>query len=126
MSWNLDEKREIFKEYEIGMVVNFWSKMDSDMSACEPIYVYCPTPHSADMLSDDKFILANYVSEWLKSGDKNVLILCEAGKTRSVFFTVLLVREFLSKTLKDSLLYVESKLKKHSLKNFMLDYIENA
>lgn len=126
MSWSLDEKRDIFKNYRIGMVINFWSKMDSDMSACEPTYIYCPTPSSIDMLLEDKLLLAEYVAKWLENGKENVLILCEAGKTRSVFFTILLVSRFLHMTLKDSLNYVASKIKTHSLKKFMLSYIEGA
>ena len=121
MSWSLPEKVKFFEMHKIGMVVNFWSKLDADMSEAGVIYVYDPTPHSERMLDFDKKVLANYVVNWLKLTPGNaVLILCEAGKTRSVYFSILVLSTYLGIPLLSAYNIVNSKIK-HSLKGFMLE-----
>jgi len=123
MSWSLPEKVKFFQIHNIGMVVNFWSKLDADMSEAGVIYVYAPTPHSEDMLDEDKFILADYVANYIHSSShKAVLILCEAGKTRSVFFTILVLSRAVNIPKLAAYRIVDSKVK-HSLKGFMLEYL---
>lgn len=132
MTWSLEEKRAFFKQHNIGMVVNFWSKLDADMSECGVIYVYAPTPHSKDITSINNVVLAEYVSSWLvcNTGEEergeNVLVLCEAGKTRSVFFCVLLVSAFTGVVMNEALKVVTKVIPGHKLKPHMLEYIKEV
>lgn len=124
MTWSLDEKRTFLAQHNISMVINFWSKLDADMSECPVTYIYVPTPHSKDMLAMNNTILAEFVSKWLvMNPESNVLVLCEAGKTRSVFFCVLLVSLWQDITLVEALKLVTRVIPGHRLKQFMLDYI---
>ncbi|MFK5283463.1 hypothetical protein ACI3PL_28210, partial [Lacticaseibacillus paracasei] len=66
--------------------------------------------------------LAESVSAHLLRHGKQVLVLCEAGRTRSVYFCILLVSHYLAISLPAAKDHVVAALKgKHSLKGFMLD-----
>lgn len=127
MTWSLSEKKQFFEQHNIGMVVNFWSKLDADMGECYDVqYVYVPTPHSKDIMDISNSVLADYVSLWLAMGDRNVLVLCEAGKTRSVFFCVLLLSTFQTTSMTQALKEVEKTIPGHKLKADMLRYIKET
>lgn len=123
MTRSLDEKRAIFEAFNVGMVINFWSKLDSDMSEVPVPYLYIPTPRSQMMLAESNVILARYVAAWLKNTESSVLIMCEAGKTRSVFFCILLMGAYQNISLLKALPMVTKVAKNHALKQFMLDYV---
>lgn len=125
MTWSLEEKQRFFAQHSIGMVINFWSKLDADMSECSIPYLYVPTPHSKDIMSINNILLAQYVSGWLVANeDKNVLVLCEAGRTRSVFFCVLLMSNFMDISPVKALGMVIQAIPGNSLKADMISYIK--
>lgn len=123
LSWALDEKREFFRRHNITVVVNFWSKLDADMSECWGVrYLYIPRPSSRGMLDPDIPVLAQAVLQLVRASGGKVLVLCEAGKTRSVYFSLILMSLHWNIPLREALTRLTIK---HSLKGFMLDRIHN-
>ena len=128
LSWSREDKLALLREYNIRVVVNFWPKLDPDFSGdVLDLYMYAPNSRSLGMLGNGNNVLAAAGSHYLKSKPGSAaLILCEAGKTRSVFFCVLLLCNLLGVQLKEALAIVEQAVPNHSLKQFMLDYIQNG
>ena len=124
MTWQPDVKQKIFEELGISIVVNFWPKIDYDL-AIMPLdfYLYAPAMRSEQMLEDRMEILAMSIAQMLQETNAAALILCEAGVTRSVFFSVLVVSYYMNCSLSEAYNIVEAILPKMKLKQFMLDYI---
>ena len=124
-TWTRKDKIEIVKENNIGIIVNFWPKVDPDFNENEDLdwYLFIPVAKSIDMSSYSVYLASKVIAEYLKMQDKSVLVLCEAGKTRSVYFCVLVLNQ-LGHTLDESLRRVEKEIPFHCLKDWMLDYIE--
>ena len=120
MTWQRDDKIKLLTDLHIKIVVNFWPKIDPDMT--DLWYFHMATNRSIDMLDPKIEFMAYAVAELLKSEDDlAVLVLCEAGKTRSVFFCTLLISEMLSMTKKQASDYVVHKLPGQRMKQFMMD-----
>ena len=128
LTWPLQDKFDLLQTLNIKIVVNFWSKLDPDLSdAPIDLYIYMPKRRSIGMLDKDVEIAAKMVADLIKEKDDYaVLILCEAGKTRSVFFTILVDKYWFSIPLKVAYTYVNNIITKHSLKDFMIKYIEEG
>ena len=96
LSWTRDDKVKLLNDLHIRAVVNFWPKIDPDWGTL-PIdwYWYLPVSRSMNMLSPHILRAACAVADYLKEDNAVALILCEAGKTRSVFFSILVLREVL-------------------------------
>ncbi len=129
LSWSLEDKREFFQRHGITMVVNFWSKLDHDFSECWGVtYHYIPRPDSRGMLEPDIQQLAHFVVNHLATiPGSRVLVLCEAGRTRSVYFCVLLYALQNKVSLREAYRAVDAVLQgRHSLKSFMMEVINRG
>lgn len=124
LTWKYLDKVALLEELNIGLVVNFWPKIDADLT--DVWYFHLPTARSKDMLSEDILFMAQVVSEMLKHTDKAALILCEAGKTRSVYFSTLLMVEYLGITERQALAKISKIVPQHKLKIFMLDKMKGT
>lgn len=91
LTWSLEDKKRLINRYGITMVVNFWSKVDPDMSNLVPAYLHFPVSPSKEIMSERISRLSEYVTDGLASGER-ALVLCEAGVTRSMYFCVLVIR----------------------------------
>ncbi len=122
LTWKYDEKIRLFEEYNIGLVVNFWPKIDPDLS--DMWYLHLPSG-SDDMIDNYTRIMVKTVAKLLEPNDMAALILCEAGKTRSVFFATLVYAELMH--VDTSLAYkkIARLLPTNKLKPFMIDYFHN-
>jgi hypothetical protein len=127
LSWSLADKRRLVKQNNISVVVNLWPKIDPDFSGdLVSWYMYMPVPRSKDMTSFMVRTAATAVARVLKKNkNSSTLVLCEAGKTRSVFFCVLLVSKLLDVSLKEAYERVTQTVPKHMMKKFMVDYVRN-
>jgi hypothetical protein len=94
-TWPREQKKELLERYKIKWVVNFWPKaMDPDLSDVGLHgYLHIPLPDSAMVLEPYVIAMAEHLVTQIRP-DATALILCEAGKTRSVFFAALLLRQF--------------------------------
>lgn len=119
-TWQYPYKKERLEELGIDVIVNFWPKLDCNLE--EWWVLQLSTNRSIDMLNSDIDIMAETVAMLIEDG-KTVLVLCEAGKTRSVFFTVLVVSYLNGIDLTEALEIVEEAVPNHRLKKFMLDHI---
>jgi len=127
LTWPLQDKFDLMNELNIRIVVNFWSKLDPDLSDSPvELYMYMPKRRSIGMLDKDVELAAKMVADMIREKDCAVLILCEAGKTRSVFFTILVVKYWFSIPIRAAYTYVNNIITKHSLKDFMIKYIEEG
>jgi len=112
-------------EWGISAIVNFWPKVDPDLAEI-PLdwYWQLSSPRSEEMLAPRMMYAAGAVADYLDLDGTGVLVLCEAGKTRSVFFCILLYHE-LGHTWEQSQEYVLNKVPGASLKGFMLDWLKD-
>jgi hypothetical protein len=94
-TWPREQKKELLERYKIKWIVNFWPKaMDPDLSDVGLRgYLHIPLPDSALVLEPHVVDLALHLTTQIRP-DSTCLVLCEAGKTRSVFFSALLLRHF--------------------------------
>lgn len=102
LTWKLKEKERFLESHGIGLVVNFWPKIDYDMGELPPIYWYAPVPHADDMVSSRIVRLADCAADLMAKENIGMLSLCEAGKTRSIFFAILVMSNLLGCTLKEA------------------------
>lgn len=124
-TWTKERKLLTFQELGLRSVINFWPKIDPDLADMGLDFSWqLSTPRSEGMLDKHIMFAAKATAEYLKMKGTNTLILCEAGKTRSVFFCVL-VMAWLAKddTYAEVLKRVQGKVPGHSLKGFMLSWI---
>jgi len=124
LTWPRKKKEFMLEEYNIGMIVNFWPKVDADFNETSlDAYLFLPCARSEMMLEPRILQAARYVAEYVKNQDKSVLVLCEAGKTRSVFFCALVLIELMGCDRKAALDEIDQLIPNHSLKDFMIDYL---
>lgn len=128
LSWTLPEKQALFREMGITVVVNFWPKIDSDLSDSGlSWYWHIPVARSANMFALPVLAAADAVAALLvRDPTQRVMILCEAGKTRSVCFCVLVVARLHEISMVDALAQVEAAVPGHSLKSFMIDHFNSV
>lgn len=123
LTWQREKKYRMLEEYGIRTVVNFWPKIDSDMGEAGVNYIHIPAVQSEQMLDSRVLLAADWVSQMIDQ-EGPVLVLCEAGVTRSVYFCILTVSRVLGLTLPKSKSYVTGRLGRSSLKQFMLRALE--
>ena len=118
LTWQREKKYTMLKEHGIRTVVNFWPKVDPDMTEA-PIdnYLLLAAPKSSQMLDRRMELAVPYIVAL--SEESPVLVLCEAGVTRSVYFCVLLVAKIEGISLLKAYNQVQSMLRS-KLKPFML------
>jgi protein-tyrosine phosphatase len=120
LTWQREDKLKLIQELKIGVVVNLWTKQDPDMSDMPCWYWYLPSS-SQDMLAGKMETMAETLTMILEnSGEMSALILCEAGKTRSVYFATLVLMMYENLAGKQALDKINKILGKHSMKDFML------
>lgn len=118
LSWQRDKKYALLREYGIGTVVNFWPKLDPDMGeAPVDTYLHLACPRSEQVLEERVERAVPFVASLAARAP--VLVLCEAGVTRSVYFCVRLVAELEGLSLPAAHARVKGLLRTN-LKGFML------
>lgn len=124
-TWQRDVKARYLRDWGITGVINFWPKTDAELGELElDWYWQLSSPRSEKMLGSHIDFAAAFVAEYIVEKSKRALVLCEAGKTRSVFFCVLVAHYYYQdKGLPEALALVKEKVPGMSLKGFMLDHI---
>jgi hypothetical protein len=123
LSWKRQEKEQFLSQHKIGLVVNFWSKIDNDMSELPVMYWHIPTPHSDDMVSSKIVSLAKVASDLMQKESLALLSLCEAGKTRSVFFAILIASNLLGCSKKEAYEFLQKKNINMKLRPSMIHFL---
>jgi hypothetical protein len=119
LTWQRWKKYEMLTEKGIKTVVNFWPKMDPDLAESPVVnYLQLSAVRSEQMLETRMEGAARWVARLAETAP--VLVLCEAGKTRSVYFCVLLTSLLLEESLEDALEHVRGRVGAVSLKPGML------
>jgi hypothetical protein len=88
LTWPAADKHRMLDELGITVVVNLWLKVDPDLSGR---VIYINWPISGAAVPPDADAMTAFVSGLLSSGHV-VLVHCEAGKNRSVWFCARLLR----------------------------------
>ena len=126
-TWTLEKKRQAFEEHGITAVLNLWPKTDPEMACLNLdwyMQLYCP--RSEETLRPAVLRAAEYAADWVRAGGPGaLLVLCEAGKTRSVFFCILTVAKLNHITFAEAKALVLAAVARSSLKGFMEDWIQN-
>lgn len=94
-TWKRKEKEQLIERHHIGLVVNFWPKIDYDMGELSSMYWHVPVPEADGMVSSRIIQLADAAASLIVRESFAMLSLCEAGKTRSVFFAILVMSKLL-------------------------------
>lgn len=94
-TWKRKEKESLIEKYNIGLVVNFWPKIDYDMGELPCMYWHTPVPEADGMVSGRIIQLADAAANMMEKESIVTLSLCEAGKTRSIFFAILIMSKLL-------------------------------
>ena len=123
-TWSREAKQRCFEEISLTAIVNFWPKLDPEWGDAGLDWIMqISTPRSEGMLLRHVQQAAESVADYLLIKDKSVLVLCEAGKTRSVFFCVLVVSILNNSNYADALAYVKGRIPSMILKGFMIDWM---
>ena len=124
LTWKYDEKVSLLNDLHVGVVVNFWPKVDPDMT--DTWYFHLPSG-SAEMMDPKIEYMACAVADLLRV-DKSIsaLILCEAGKTRSVFFATLVMADLLNIDTIQAYKKISKLLPTNKLKPFMANYLNHV
>lgn len=127
LTWQRDVKTRMFKDHNIRVVLNLWPKLDHDLEDMNLLgYYYVPINRSADINDPHVHIAANAIARILKHEEEAAaLILCEAGKTRSVFVATLIAQKLWSCKRSEAFARIQKLIPNHSLKSFMTDYLCN-
>lgn len=124
LTWPLKDKFALIEEYNIGLAINLWPKLDPDMSNLPCMYWYLPST-SQDMLSDKIGLMAETAATFIMENyPETVLVMCEAGKTRSVFFAGLMLLYLKNLNGSRAIKYINDHIPGHKMKPYMIDYLE--
>ena len=122
LTWQREKKFAVFKDLGIKTVVNLWPKQDPDLAESQVVnYLQLSAVRSEMMLESRMETAARYVAELCQ--EHPTLVLCEAGKTRSVYFCILVVSFLQEVSLREAMDQVVGRIGSVSLKKFMLDRI---
>lgn len=122
LSWERHTKINMFRSIGVRAVVNLWPKLDPDLSDA-PLdwYLHLPCHRSEEALRPAVAKAAEDCASYLTEvPEASLLVLCEAGKTRSAFFCVLVLRKFLSISCQEAYNMVSDAVPSVELKGFML------
>lgn len=116
-TWPREQKLQLIQAYKISWIINFWPKIDPDLADMPVLrgYLFIPLHSSSHVLNDYVARLAAFVAKEIDP-DHTALILCEAGKTRSVFFSALLAMQLLKISGPEALEHVRRIIPSESLK----------
>lgn len=120
LTWPYKQKRALLDRYSITMVVNLWSKIDSDLSPEEHNRIYLNWYCSPSEIPPNAGLLINWLVDALQARYR-ILIHCEAGKGRSVWLTTRVVASYLNISTEAALTKVESVLKHDLTETLLLD-----
>jgi hypothetical protein len=128
LTWTRAEKVQLLQERRVSVVVTLWPKLDPDLAeAGLTWYLYLPVPQSKDVVASSVRIAAEAVARYLiETPDRAALILCEAGRTRSVFFSALVVHYLQGVRLAEAHRRVIEAVPGHALKAGMIEYLTRA
>jgi len=123
LTWLRTDKVELIEGLNIGVIVNMWPKVDAELSEM-PLdwYLQLSTPRSENMTKPHILMAADAVATYMKASPRNVLVLCEAGKTRSSFFCALVLRR-MGLTVDETFATLRERIPAMELKGFMIDYL---
>lgn len=126
LSWTREVKVKYFKEWGVNALVNFWPKIDNDLGEMDlDFYWQLSCPRSEGMLQSRMMFAAEVIADYIRlKPQRTALILCEAGKTRSVFFCILVVAIVQKLSYTDAKDLVLEAVGSTALKGFMLDWIK--
>jgi hypothetical protein len=126
LTWTLDAKRRFFGEMKLRALVNLWPKVDPDLASLD-LEWYCQLfcGRSEDTLRPSVLRMAETTADYLSSSPaSNALVLCEAGKTRSVFFCIMVVKFYNGVSFPEARDIVLGRIPSTALKRFMTDWID--
>lgn len=125
-TWQRPVKAAAFEDWGVRAIVNFWPKVDPDLAEIDlDWYWQLSAPRSEQMLQPRMVNAAESVSDYLcRVEGACALVLCEAGKTRSVFFCILVVAIYEGITYAAAMKQVLGNIPSVSLKGFMLDWFK--
>lgn len=123
LTWPREDKAHLIQNLNIQVVVNFWPKLDSDWGELPVWYWHLPSNRAIGMLDPKMVHVADLLSNFLAAHNASALILCEAGKTRSVFFCTLLIKNLLQISYPDALKQMNAILPGHRMKDFMVEWL---
>lgn len=126
-TWQRPQKIELLRRYNIDIIVNLWPKVDADWWGTEPaIFIQVPAEPSSKVLDWPCRTAAKTVAKMLmwEGMARSALVLCEAGKTRSVFFCAMVYAHFYGATGLRAMEHVQGIVQGASLKPDMKRFLE--
>lgn len=122
LTWPLATKLAVVTDLNIGLIVNFWPKLDPNIESLPCAYWHIPVEENRLMLQPWIVGLAQPALDF--AGDAAILVLCEAGRGRSVFFSALLARYCAGPCGANLLEFIQSRVPGHSLKPELQTYLK--
>jgi hypothetical protein len=126
LTWTLESKRRAFSDVGITAYVNLWPKLDPDLALLDlDWYFQIPCPRSEQVLEARVISAARSVANYLSDDlTRRALVLCEAGRTRSVFFCILVKQCLHKQTMLESRANVLRAVPGHALKRFHEEWLQ--
>lgn len=100
LKWPAAQKEKLLAELGITVVVNLWSKVDPDMSHGSRLYLNYPMT-SLNVDEGTAATMTSAVARLIDAGHV-VLVHCEAGRNRSVWFCTRLVMALENKGVREA------------------------
>lgn len=123
-TWPRDRKLTALRAESITAIVNLWPKADPDLGEAGLDWVWQISCPRSEMMKEPYVELAAHsAAEYLRLPGKQLLVLCEAGRTRSVYFCIMVSAFFNHWTATQSRSAVLSAIPGTSLKQFMMEWV---
>jgi protein-tyrosine phosphatase len=123
LTWKYGEKKAALEAYNIGIVVNLWPKIDSDLSALVKVcYLYLPVEDMQSMMAPYVETKAQEIAKLITDTKSVCLVMCEAGHGRSVYFSTL-VTHYFGYSYTEALAMAMKAVPSQSMKPFMFEYL---
>lgn len=116
LTWPYNQKHRLLREHGITFVVNLWHKIDPDLSSSQLGWLYLNWLCSPSHVPPAADLMTNFVTLALEDGHR-VLVHCEAGRGRSVWFVTRVLATYRNIPGPAALAEVETSVPNHNLRS---------
>lgn len=123
LTWPYAQKQRLLADNQITVVVNLWTKVDSDLSTDEPGRVYLHWPIPGDRVPAEWRLMRSFLGALLRA-NRRVLVHCEAGVNRSVWLCALLLADLEDISGTEALQRVEAAIGRIHVRSALREHLE--
>jgi len=125
LTWSRSQKDTFLAYYKINTIVNLWTKLDNELlpKSNDWLYIHWPIESHTLPAKDTMAYLLNMLVDFMHQEDRVLLVHCEAGVSRSIFLSVLLVARYYGWSGMHALGHVEKCCGRSKLAKEQMEYL---